>query len=261
MGTSRPWNWRLMYLRQSGWRCSDHWRPITRWQSELTAVSVRSPSLCPWTLLPLIVSKVGEVSFWTGVHPPPQPLLLASRIKQTFLSNNLASLLSFEQWATGPRFWLRVCVFVWWTKCLCCCLVANSHLTLLWPQQTTAHQAPRPRDFPGKNTGVSCHFLLQGIFLTQGSSPSLLYLLRWQLESLPLAPPRNPKVIYRFNVTHFKILSHLFIFFYRNRKIIKFMCNHKRSQKAKQFWARTKLEASCFLISKYNMQLQNKTDT
>ena len=25
--------------------------------------------------------------------------------------------------------------------------------------------------FPGKNTGVGCHFLLQGIFLTQGSKP------------------------------------------------------------------------------------------
>ena len=31
-------------------------------------------------------------------------------------------------------------------------------------------------DFPGKNIGVSCHFLLQGIFLDQGwklSSPAL----------------------------------------------------------------------------------------
>ena len=26
-----------------------------------------------------------------------------------------------------------------------------------------------PWDPPGKNTGVGCHFLLQGIFLTQGS--------------------------------------------------------------------------------------------
>ena len=26
---------------------------------------------------------------------------------------------------------------------------------------TAAHQAPRPRDSPGKNTGVGCHFLLQ----------------------------------------------------------------------------------------------------
>ena len=24
-----------------------------------------------------------------------------------------------------------------------------------------AHQAPRPQDSPGKNTGVGCHFLLQ----------------------------------------------------------------------------------------------------
>ena len=29
--------------------------------------------------------------------------------------------------------------------------------------------------FPGKNTGVGCHFLLQGIFPTQGLSPGLLH--------------------------------------------------------------------------------------
>ena len=26
-----------------------------------------------------------------------------------------------------------------------------------------AHQAPRPWDSPGKNTGMGCHFLLQGV--------------------------------------------------------------------------------------------------
>ena len=31
-----------------------------------------------------------------------------------------------------------------------------------------------PWNFPGTNTGVGCHFLLQGIFPTQGSNPSLL---------------------------------------------------------------------------------------
>ena len=30
-----------------------------------------------------------------------------------------------------------------------------------------------PWDFLGKTTGVGCHFLLQGIFLTQGSNPGL----------------------------------------------------------------------------------------
>jgi len=30
-------------------------------------------------------------------------------------------------------------------------------------------------DFPGKNTGVGCHFLFQRIFPTQGSNPGLLH--------------------------------------------------------------------------------------
>ena len=44
-------------------------------------------------------------------------------------------------------------------------------------------------DFPGKNTGVDCHFLLQRIFLTQGSN---LHLLHWQAGSLPLSHPGSP---------------------------------------------------------------------
>ena len=44
---------------------------------------------------------------------------------------------------------------------------------------------------PGKNTGVGCHALLQGIFLTQGSNLSLLGLQNWQAGSLPLAPPED----------------------------------------------------------------------
>ena len=30
-------------------------------------------------------------------------------------------------------------------------------------------------EFPSQNTGVGCHFLLQGIFLTQGLNPGLLH--------------------------------------------------------------------------------------
>ena len=41
---------------------------------------------------------------------------------------------------------------------------------------------------PGQNTGVSCHFLLQGIFPTQiePKSPAL------QADSLPSEPPGKP---------------------------------------------------------------------
>ena len=49
-----------------------------------------------------------------------------------------------------------------------------------------------PWDFPGKNTGVGCHFLLQGIFLTQESNPRLLHFLHWQPDSFPLALPGQP---------------------------------------------------------------------
>ena len=49
-----------------------------------------------------------------------------------------------------------------------------------------------PWDSSGKNTGVGCHALLQGIFLTQGSNPRLLSLPHGQEDSLPLAPPGKP---------------------------------------------------------------------
>ena len=38
-----------------------------------------------------------------------------------------------------------------------------------------------------KNTGVGCHFLLQGIFLTQGLNLHLLRPLPWQADSVPLS--------------------------------------------------------------------------
>ena len=41
---------------------------------------------------------------------------------------------------------------------------------------TVGRQAPLSWDFPGKNTAVGCHFLLQGIFPAQGSKPCLLHL-------------------------------------------------------------------------------------
>ena len=46
---------------------------------------------------------------------------------------------------------------------------------------------------PGKNTGVGCHALPQGISPTQGSNPYLLCLLYWQVDSLPLAPSGKPR--------------------------------------------------------------------
>ena len=65
-----------------------------------------------------------------------------------------------------------------------------------------------PWDFPGKNTGMDCHFLLQGIFLTQRSN--LLGLLHCRLIPYPLSQGRwngfNPQYHKKSNVLKNKFL-------------------------------------------------------
>ena len=65
-------------------------------------------------------------------------------------------------------------------------------LTLCNPVDHNLPGSVCPWDSPGKNTGVGCLVLLQGIFPTQGLNPCLLRLLRWQAGSLALAPPGKP---------------------------------------------------------------------
>ena len=49
------------------------------------------------------------------------------------------------------------------------CVHVFSRISLFATLRTVAHQAPLcPRDSPGRNTGVGCHALLQGIFTTHG---------------------------------------------------------------------------------------------
>ena len=51
-----------------------------------------------------------------------------------------------------------------------------------------------PWNSPGKNTGVGCHSLLQGIFPTQGSNPGLphcRFLTSWATQKAP-----HPRLVY-----------------------------------------------------------------
>ena len=67
-------------------------------------------------------------------------------------------------------------------------LVTQSHL-FVTPWTVCSPHLFHPWNFPGQNTGVGCHFLLKGIFLTQELNPCFLHLLNWQAGSLPLEPP------------------------------------------------------------------------
>ena len=63
-----------------------------------------------------------------------------------------------------------------------------SRVRLFATPWTVVYQLLCPWDFPGKNTGLGCHFLLRGIFLTQESSPGLLHCR----QTLPSEPPGKP---------------------------------------------------------------------
>ena len=52
-----------------------------------------------------------------------------------------------------------------------------SHVRLFMTLWAVAHRLLCPWDSPGENTGVGCHALFQGIFLTQGTNLHLLRLL------------------------------------------------------------------------------------
>ena len=59
--------------------------------------------------------------------------------------------------------------------CMLSCSIVSNSLQLHGLQPT---RLLCPWNFPGKNTEVDCHFLLQEIFLTQGTN---LHLLHWQV--------------------------------------------------------------------------------
>jgi len=70
----------------------------------------------------------------------------------------------------------------------CVCVHSLTCVKLLATSWT--HQAPLSMKLPGKNTGMGCHFLLQGLFLTQGVScigrQILYYCTTWEAPILLL---------------------------------------------------------------------------
>ena len=91
----------------------------------------------------------------------------------------------------GRRFGGRMDTCICMTKSLCCppetittlltklytvlCLVTQLCPTLCDPMDCRLPGSSVHGDSPGKNTGVGCHALLQGIFPTQGLNPGLLH--------------------------------------------------------------------------------------
>ena len=77
-------------------------------------------------------------------------------------------------------FFCDVCVCVCVCVCLCVCSVTSDPMGYSLPG-SSVH-----RIFQARIPGVGRHFLLQGIFSTQGSNLHLLCLLHWWADSLSL---------------------------------------------------------------------------
>ena len=106
-----------------------------------------------------------------GDRPIPQPAhvphlpLLSVMNQDLFLSNGISYFLNH----------------------VCACVHAKllrSCPTLYDPMDCSLPDSSVHGNSPGKNTGMGCHFLLQGIFPTQGSDSPPLHLLHWQAGSL-----------------------------------------------------------------------------
>ena len=70
----------------------------------------------------------------------------------------------------------------------------------------------RPWDFPGKNTGVGYHFLLQGIFPTQGSNPGLLHCRQTLYRLSHMGSPIDWEALIQSVSQSVQLLSHVRLF-------------------------------------------------
>ena len=75
--------------------------------------------------------------------------------------------------------------------CMCECVVAQS-VQLFNSTECSLPGSSGHGDSPGKSTGMGCHALLQGIFLTQGLQPPFLYLLHCRQFLYILSHQGNP---------------------------------------------------------------------
>ena len=93
-----------------------------------------------------------------------------------YIVEALLRIFDFNIWLVTSAWFTLLCLRPW-RRCKwkwSCSVVSDS----LWPHGLQPPRLLHPWDFPGKSTGVGCHFLLQGIFPTQGLNPGLSHCRR-----------------------------------------------------------------------------------
>ena len=105
---------------------------------------------------------------------------------------------------------------------VCVCAKSLHSCLTLRPHGLKPARLLCPWDSPGKNAGVGCHALLQGIFPAQESNPCLLPLPHWLAGSLQLALPEKPQNHLWYQLKNFWYLLP------KSKVIITFLHSHKK---------------------------------
>ena len=182
--THLPWNWKTQILSGKGY--SKHKTTYIRLELSFKfewLSPVKSLLMCEW--------KAREFRKASGEKNNPRSQQDFKR-KLHFTSSH-------------------VCVCV----CVCVCVFPCASSRVQWilsnsmrPRGLQPTRLFCPRDYPGKNTGVGCHLLLQGIFLIQGSNPHLLCLLHWQALLLSQLKSHLHVVNCYFIISSWKMIRH-----------------------------------------------------
>ena len=144
---------------------------LSKWKKKKGSSQPREQTRSPTLQVDSLLSEPRGKPKNTGVGSPSllQQVFQTLELKRGLLH---CRWIFFTSWVTVRAHWLSR---VW---------LLGPHG--LWPTRLLC-----PWDFPGKNTRVGCHSLLQGIFLTQGSNPHRRC-LHWQASSSALSHLGSP---------------------------------------------------------------------
>ena len=113
--------------------------------------------------------------YWSGL-PFPSPVHEKRRVK---VKSRMDTCIWMAESVRCSPETIRTLLIIYVRSCVVASVVSDS----VRPHGLQPARLLCPWDSPGKNAGVGCHVLLQGIFPTQGQNLCLLSLLHWQVGS------------------------------------------------------------------------------
>ena len=151
------------------------------------------PHVAAWIIIAWVETKKEWASELYGLYQFPCLRMPLSRLKDTVLGVRGAILVGLWRWTppepdhleealleeflvtvSAPGYSLWFSLFIYYLQVCTCAKSLHLCLILCNPMECSPPGSTVHGDSPGKNTGVGCHALLQGIFPAQGWNLCLL---------------------------------------------------------------------------------------